>query len=343
MVHSVRSHDYPEFKEKVAEWSRSRHVIDDIGPSANISTESDDTITPLNSETTNGASASSSHGLKGKNAAVGSGRLPVKCMDSFLEQIEEVIQVRQAESSQMNSASLINSTTSLIAAPESTVAPTNERNVRFSVPSWMNLERDIELPITLVKNAQSMDPSPFLNQSSSRSQVKIFSTSRFDEEANPEKQQFSPVVVPETEAFLGTPPLKDEVGISASFIWCNSPDSIFFRTSEQKVKYQELRRLTKEKFINVKPLDKPLVFEVGFACTVYFDFDWWRAEVIDTDAYPEECTVSLLDKGYHRKVRAIDIYPMPQELEAFPRTVLQVSLCGVYPPHGGVWDDQVSK
>ena len=160
--------------------------------------------------------------------------------------------------------------------------------------------------------------------------------------AIPKNRDRSPRSESEAVACRGTQPLDHEVGIVATFVWCDTPASIFFRTSELTKKYHQIRDLVKRQFRNIKPQTNPSKLKVGFACVVYCDFDWWRAEVINTDAYPE-CTVSFMDKGYQRIVQAIDIHPMTPELQMFPRTVLQVSLWGVYPPPVGVWDDKVAK
>jgi hypothetical protein len=158
----------------------------------------------------------------------------------------------------------------------------------------------------------------------------------------PKKPVVSPLSDDKLVDYRGPQPSKDEFYDVATFIWCDSISSIFFRTSELQKKYEKMKKLIKRQYRNIEPQTAPLEFEIGFPCVVYCDADWCRAEVVYTNAYPE-CTVSLIDKGYQRKVQAIDIYPMTSELEVFPRTVLQVSLCGVYPPQGGVWNDEVAK
>ena len=221
------------------------------------------------------------------------------------------------------------------------------RRVSFDAPSWIDLKNEEFVQLSVANNHQMTDDLRSSAQSTGKLEARYLTApEEFKTQSNngtkPKKSVLSPHSDDKVVAYRGTQPVEHEVGIVATFVWCDSPASIFFRTSELHKKYKEMMELIKRQYSSIEPQTTPLNFEVGFFCVVFCDFDWWRAEVIDTDAYPE-CTVSLIDKGYQRKVKACDIYPMTPELEVFPRTVLQVSLCGVYPSQGGVWDDKVVK
>lgn len=144
-------------------------------------------------------------------------------------------------------------------------------------------------------------------------------------------------------AFRGTQPYPDEISIPVRFVWCDSPHAIYFRTYEQRTQFDKLQIKLRNCLEGTKPIPirKKNKIEVGFKCAVYCDFDWWRAEVVDVEQFPD-CSVLLVDKGYKRKVDLGDIYRLPPDLECYPRMILCCSLFGVYPPSGSTWDRDVS-
>ncbi len=141
----------------------------------------------------------------------------------------------------------------------------------------------------------------------------------------------------------GTQANFNETASVVFFSWCDSPDALYFRTSEMRDLFRTMKSemQTYYKCASKKPR-KELNFEVGFHCAVYTDTKWWRAEVTCMDNYPE-CDVLLVDTGYQRTVQVQDIYPLAPHFDEHPRLTRQCSLFGVYPPDGSVWDDSVSK
>jgi len=314
---------YPEHFEKLLQWSRTR-ADQEINLSANMSSDSDDTLTNLVPESSVGACSLTPPRPTQKRTQVGSGRLLPKIFESFEAQAD------------LEEQSIFNPSPS-------------KRRVCFDTPSWIDLKNEeFAQSQSHAYSTQVIDDFRFSTQSTAKLEPRSITSSvglkvqGINYGAMKKKPDLSSGIESEVIARRGTQPLDHEVGIVATFVWCDSPESIYFRTSQLTKKYHELKKLIKQQFRNIEPQTEPLNFEVGFPCAVFCDYDWCRAEVIDTDAYPE-CTVSLMDKGYQRKVQAVDIYPMTPELEIFPRTVLPVSLCGVYPPPGGVWDDNVAK
>ena len=313
---------YPEHSEKLLQWSRTR-AVQEIHSSANMSSDSDDTLTNLVPESSVGACSLPPPRPTLKRTQVGSGRLLPKIFESFEAQAD------------LEEQSIFNPSPS-------------KRRVCFDTPSWIDLKNEeFAQPQSHACNQQVIDDFRFSTQSTVKLEPRSLTSSvelkvQGITYGAARKPDVSSSILSEVIAHRGTQPLDHEVGIVATFVWCDTPASIFFRTSELTKKYHQIRELVKRQFRNIKPQTNPSKLRVGFACVVYNGFDWWRAEVINTDAYPE-CTVSFMDKGYQRIVQAIDIYPMTPELEMFPRTVLQVSLWGVYPPPVGVWDDKVAK
>ena len=335
---SIRSQVYPQHTEKLLRWSRTRVGLE-LPASVNMSIESDDTIVP---ESTNGACSLPSFKPAEKSTPVEKVRLFTKKSLEVQADLEEFQAEPIANPSCFKRANTSSTKTGVTSSA-------TKRRVFFDTPSWIDLSSD--------EFSQSQSPKKehhVTNDLSSSTQSTAELEARpvtssvglKSKEVNygaiPKKLDFSPGSESETIACRGTQPLDHEVGIVATFVWCDTPASIFFRTSELTKKYHQIRDLVKRQFRNIKPQTNPSKLRVGFACVVYNGFDWWRAEVINTDAYPE-CTVSFMDKGYQRIVQAIDIHPMTPELQMFPRTVLQVSLWGVYPPPVGVWDDKVAK
>lgn len=139
-------------------------------------------------------------------------------------------------------------------------------------------------------------------------------------------------------------PFCHEVGISASFLRCDTQSSIFFRTPEQLSNYQKMRDEMKQYFKDSTPQTKPLLcVDVGSIGAVKLNSDWLRAEVVSLKAFPEYITVFLIDEGLRGKVQDIKIYPLPRKFLEIPRTIFRISLHGVHPSRLRELDNKASK
>ncbi|XP_057366887.1 uncharacterized protein LOC130687728 [Daphnia carinata] len=140
---------------------------------------------------------------------------------------------------------------------------------------------------------------------------------------------------------LGTQP-ESETSVTVSYVWMDSPDAIYFRTIDMQTQYEELRYKMKQHYQNIELRGKTK-FEVGFRCAVYEDHSWWRAEVICMDKYPK-CDVLFVDTGYHRRVRAKQIYELEPGFDEIKRLVLKCSLYGIFSgTANGTWKENCIK
>ncbi|KAI9557591.1 hypothetical protein GHT06_017419 [Daphnia sinensis] len=140
---------------------------------------------------------------------------------------------------------------------------------------------------------------------------------------------------------LGTQP-ESETSVTVSYVWMDSPDAIYFRTADMQTQYEELRYKMKQHYRNIE-LKEKTEFEVGFRCAVNEHRSWWRAEVVCMDDYPN-CEVLFVDTGYHRTVRAKQIYELETGFDEIKRLVLKCSLYGVYSgTANGIWKENCIK
>ena len=129
--------------------------------------------------------------------------------------------------------------------------------------------------------------------------------------------------------------------LSVTFVECQSPDSVSFRTPRLE---KEFIRIQNELSNFHFPLHEkePINFDVGFVCAIKSKNIWFRAEVVDVESYPE-IVVFLLDTGLTLYVNANEIRRLPEILNRIPRTVIQCSLSGLYPPpRTGYWDESIT-
>ncbi len=129
--------------------------------------------------------------------------------------------------------------------------------------------------------------------------------------------------------------------LTVTFVECQSPDSVSFRTPRLKKHYIRMQKKLK-KFNSTVHEEEPINFDVGFVCAIKSKNIWFRAEVVDVESYPE-IVVFLLDTGLTLYVNANEIRRLPEILNRIPRTLIQCSLSGLYPPpRTGYWDESIT-
>jgi len=132
--------------------------------------------------------------------------------------------------------------------------------------------------------------------------------------------------------------------VTVSFVGCNSPNELFFRTSKMMEEFVQIQNALHSTFMGVHEAahEEPINFDVGFLCAVNHEGRWYRAQVVDIEKYPE-VVVLLLDKGFTCNVEASEIQRIPDRLEGIPSTLIHCSLHGVCPPSGNVWEETVAQ
>jgi len=126
---------------------------------------------------------------------------------------------------------------------------------------------------------------------------------------------------------------QEEEKIPVTFVSCQSPESIFFRTPELVRKFIRVQDSLRSFFVSGRkvPSEEATVnFSIGLLCAVHHEGKWFRAEVMDIKYYPD-IIVFLLDVGYSLKVSASYVHRLPEEYAKLPRTVLRCSLYGIGP------------
>lgn len=123
---------------------------------------------------------------------------------------------------------------------------------------------------------------------------------------------------------------EEEMTFPVSFVGCSSANEIFFRTPEMMEEFYVIQEAMYSHFNSPTSSNdvEPINFDVGFFCSVYSEDNWYRAEVIDVEKYPQ-IAVTLLDRGCSFNVDVGEIRRLPKELENVPRAVLRCSLSGI--------------
>lgn len=137
----------------------------------------------------------------------------------------------------------------------------------------------------------------------------------------------------------------DSLISSVSFVGCQSPDELFFRSKEMMEKFLKVHNAMYTHFEEQKASatnKEPINFDVGFLCSVNHGDRWYRAQVVDMERYPD-VVVFLLDKGFTFNVAASQIQRIPDGLEGIPSTLIHCSLQGISPPSGSVWEETVAQ
>ena len=119
--------------------------------------------------------------------------------------------------------------------------------------------------------------------------------------------------------------------VTVSFVGCNSPDELFFRTSKMMEEFVQVQNAPHSTFMGVHEAahQEPINFDMGFLCAVNHEGRWYRAQVVDMEYYPD-VIVFLLDKGITCNVTS-EIQRIPDRLEEIPNTLICCSLYEVYP------------
>jgi len=145
------------------------------------------------------------------------------------------------------------------------------------------------------------------------------------------------------EEVTRTRKIEEEFNLPVTFVGCQSPHSLFFRTPELVKKFLRLQSGLQTYFqAESAETSKEMVYlEIGFIGAVYHEEIWFRAEVIGVDGYPE-IMVSLLDTSCIIYVKASEVHRLPDGLDQVQRTVLHCSLSGIHPPSSG-WDVEVNQ
>jgi len=129
--------------------------------------------------------------------------------------------------------------------------------------------------------------------------------------------------------------------LSVTFVECQSPDSVSFRTPRLEKEFIRIQNELNN--FNFKlDEEEPINFDVGFVCAIECHNIWYRAEVVDVESYPE-IVLSLLDTGLTLYANANEIRRLPEKLARIPRTVIRCSLSGLFtPPTMGYWDKSIT-
>ena len=137
----------------------------------------------------------------------------------------------------------------------------------------------------------------------------------------------------------------EEVSLLVSFVGCQSPSELLFRTTEMMQEFLKVHNALYTHFeVNgeASVTEEPIYFDVGFLCAVNHEGRWYRAQVVDMEQYPN-VTVFLLDRGVTCNVAASEIRRIPGGLTRIPRTLIHCSLHGICPPSGNIWEEEVTQ
>lgn len=131
--------------------------------------------------------------------------------------------------------------------------------------------------------------------------------------------------------------------VPVTFVGCQSPESIYFRTEELSNQFFSLQNALYIHFEAHKDsVEEPVSLKVGFIGAVKYQGRWYRAKVVNMDKYPDEISVSLMDKGISLIVRCVsEIRRLPEELVKIPKMVLRCSLIGIQPSSVSEWSSKV--
>jgi len=133
--------------------------------------------------------------------------------------------------------------------------------------------------------------------------------------------------------------VREEFSLPVTFVSCQSPESLLFRTPELVKKFIRLHTRLQTYFDQGSATKEMVYLKVGFIGAIYCQESWFRVEVINTENYPE-IGVFLLDKGCSRSVHAREIRRLPEGLDEIPMTLLRCSLYGIYPPYACGWNGE---
>jgi len=138
--------------------------------------------------------------------------------------------------------------------------------------------------------------------------------------------------------------IEEEFHLPVTFVGCQSPYSLFFRTPELVKKFLRMQSGLNTYFQAQKESATMEIdyLEVGFIGAIYHEENWFRAKVIGVERYPE-ITVSLLDTSCLRYVNASEIRRLPDGFDKVQRTVLHCSLSGIRPPSASAWNPEVTQ
>ena len=136
----------------------------------------------------------------------------------------------------------------------------------------------------------------------------------------------------------------DDVPLLVSFVCCQSPSELFFRTTEMMQEFLKVHNALYTHFdVNGEASsEEPINFDVGFLCAVNHGGRWYRAQVVNMERYPE-VVVFLLDRGVTCKFAASEIRRIPDELGGVQSTLIHCSLHGFCPPGGSDWNEKVTQ
>ena len=151
-----------------------------------------------------------------------------------------------------------------------------------------------------------------------------------------------------TAAVINSLQLKEEKEssrIPVTFVGCQSPESICFRTTELSNQFFKLQNALYTHFeAHKESVEEPFSLKIGFIGAVKYQGRWYRAKVVNMDKYPDEISVSLMDKGIPLIVRCIsEIRRLPEELVKIPKMVLRCSLIGIHPSSVSEWSSKVTQ
>lgn len=132
----------------------------------------------------------------------------------------------------------------------------------------------------------------------------------------------------------------DSTSALVKFLWCQSPNAIYFRTEEMSRTWSALMSKMQEYYKHNK-LDSTSNLECGCMCAVFYEDQWQRARIMEYKQNHHVARIVLWDTGFEREVKSSDIRPIDPQFEEITKLFLCVSLDGVQPAKVA-WDSRLN-